>query len=68
MVVLPAASSPTIRIRISFFPHSLSNILLSDIPILAAGDGTEGVVVVVEAAVAMVVLSFAADDYTRINK
>ena len=25
MVVLPAASRPTIRIRISFLPHSLSN-------------------------------------------
>lgn len=35
IVVLPAASRPTIKILISFFPHSLSNSLLMLRPILA---------------------------------
>lgn len=36
MVVFPAASRPTIRIRISFFPHILSNNLEKVRPMLAA--------------------------------
>ena len=40
MVVLPAASRPTIRIRISFFPHNLSKILEKARPMIADfGDG-----------------------------
>lgn len=35
MVVLPAASRPTIRIRISFLPHSLSNNFEKVRPMLA---------------------------------
>ena len=35
MVVFPAASRPTIKILISFFPQILSNIFEIDIPILA---------------------------------
>jgi hypothetical protein len=35
MVVLPAASRPTIKIRISFFPHSLSKILENARPMIA---------------------------------
>lgn len=35
MVVFPAASSPTIRIRISFFPHILSNNLEKVRPMVA---------------------------------
>ena len=36
MVVFPAASRPTIRMRISFFPHNLSNSLEKVRPMLAA--------------------------------
>jgi hypothetical protein len=45
IVVFPAASKPTIKIRISFFPHSLSNSFENVIPMLAAGGGVswEGV-------------------------
>lgn len=35
MVVLPAASRPTMRILISFLPHILSNSFENAIPILA---------------------------------
>jgi len=35
MVVLPAASRPTIKMRISFFPHSLSRSLEKLMPMLA---------------------------------
>jgi hypothetical protein len=35
MVVFPAASRPTIKIRISFFPHSLSSIFEIDKPMMA---------------------------------
>lgn len=35
MVVLPAASRPTIRILISFFPHNLSKILEKARPMIA---------------------------------
>lgn len=35
MVVFPAASKPTIRILISFFPHSLSNNFEMDRPMFA---------------------------------
>jgi hypothetical protein len=38
MVVFPAASRPTIRILISFFPHNRSNILEIDRPIIAVWD------------------------------
>lgn len=41
MVVFPAASSPTIKILISFFPQSLSNIFEIDIPILAVGGAAD---------------------------
>lgn len=37
MVVLPAASRPTMRIRISFFPQSLSKILENARPMAATG-------------------------------
>ena len=39
MVVFPAASKPTIRILISFFPHILSNSFENDKPILAVWRG-----------------------------
>jgi hypothetical protein len=35
MVVFPAASRPTMRIRISFFPHNLSKSFEKAIPMVA---------------------------------
>ncbi len=41
-MVLPAASKPTIRIRISFFPHNLSKILEKARPMIAVFSATRG--------------------------
>jgi hypothetical protein len=42
MVVFPAASRPTIRIRISFFPRNFSNNFEMLIPMLAVVSGERG--------------------------
>lgn len=52
IVVFPAASSPTIRILISFFPHNLSKSFENVRPMMTekvrvAGDDYEGTIIVV---------------------
>jgi hypothetical protein len=44
MVVFPAASKPTMRMRISFFPHSLSKSFENVRPMIAVGMCCAGVV------------------------
>jgi hypothetical protein len=46
MVVFPAASKPTMRMRISFFPHSLSKSFENVRPMIAVGMCCAGVVCV----------------------
>jgi hypothetical protein len=43
MVVFPAASNPTIKILISFLPHSLSNNFENVRPMAVRTGGCEGV-------------------------